>query len=339
MGKEVEIPYPVERIASLTPTAIEVICALGAGSRIVGIDQFTKWNPEFFPMLKNKPSIGMPMGMPPNYEKIADLRPQVVISYASPLWYYPDLEEKMDPFGIKVLRMDFYLPETFASEVSTLGKMLGKGERAREYLDFALSHVEKIKQRVEDLKPEERVKVYFEFFMPYVSYGESRSGGELVNLAGGDNIFGRGKGGKVKMPGLLEAYAYMVNPVSIVTKNPQVIIKDYMDMAGMMTGMITGVKKTGYTGKPDPSMMRKAREGIMERPGFRGIDAVKEGRVYTFAFGELATSPRWPVALGYMAKWFYPHLFPDLDPQSFHQEWLKRWHDLEYKGVFVYPEE
>jgi iron complex transport system substrate-binding protein len=337
-GEEVEVPCPVERIACLNPAAIEVICALGSEDKIVGIDQFTKWNPEFYPALKAKPVIGMPMGMPPNYEKIADLRPQVVISYASPLWYYPDLEEKMELFDIKVLRMDFYLPGTFASEVNVLGEVLGEEERAKEYLGFALSYADKIGKQIEGLGPEEKVKVYYEFFMPYISYGESKSGGELVNLAGGVNIFGGGQGGRVEMPGLLEAYAYMVIPASIIIENPQVIIKDYMDIGGMMMGMITGVKGTGYTGKPNASGMEKARKEIMRRSGFKELDAVKEGKVYVFAFGELATSPRWPVALGYMAEWFYPRLFPDLEPRSFHQEWLKRWHGLEYKGVFVWPE-
>ena len=46
-GNRVKIPYPVERIAVLTPTASEIIVALGAENRVVGIDQYTKWNDEF----------------------------------------------------------------------------------------------------------------------------------------------------------------------------------------------------------------------------------------------------------------------------------------------------
>ncbi len=43
-----------------------------------------------------------------------------------------------------------------------------------------------------------------------------------------------------------------------------------------------------------------------------------------------------------MAKWFYPDLFEDLDPQAIHQEYLTRFQGLDYDldeyGVFVYPE-
>jgi iron complex transport system substrate-binding protein len=128
----------------------------------------------------------------------------------------------------------------------------------------------------------------------------------------------------------------MMSPEWMVGQNPQVIMKDYMPIAGMMPA---GKKVTGYTSKPDTSGMKKARDEMMKRPGFENIDAVKNGRVYVTPFCEFMISPRWPVALGYMAKWFYPDRFEDLDPQAFHAEWLKKWQGLEYQGVFVYPEE
>jgi iron complex transport system substrate-binding protein len=340
VGNKVEVPYPTERVASLNPAALEVICALGAKDRIVGIDQFTKWNPEFYPVLKDRPSIGMPMGMPPSYEKIIDLKPQVVISYADPMWYYPDLEDKLRPAGIKVLRLDLYKPHSFAQDVDTLGRMLGKEEKAKEYLDFAQSYVNEIEQQMKNLTPEEKVRVYCEFFMPYVAYGKGSGLDQLIEIAGGVNIFAEEAGPLLKMPGYIpeKSGVYcLMSPEAIAEKNPQVVIKDYMSMADYMK-MGRAPKAVGYTSKPDAGMMERARDDIMSRPGWKGIDAVRDERVYLFAFGELASSPRWPVALGYIAKWCYPDIFPDLDPQSFHREWLKRWHDLEYEGIYVYPE-
>ncbi len=42
-----------------------------------------------------------------------------------------------------------------------------------------------------------------------------------------------------------------------------------------------------------------------------------------------------------MAKWLYPDLFEDLDPEAFHQEYLTEYQRLDYDlsehGVFVYP--
>ena len=43
----------------------------------------------------------------------------------------------------------------------------------------------------------------------------------------------------------------------------------------------------------------------------------------------------------YMAKWFYPDIFEDLDPEVIHQEYLDRFQELDYDldehGVFAYP--
>jgi iron complex transport system substrate-binding protein len=42
-----------------------------------------------------------------------------------------------------------------------------------------------------------------------------------------------------------------------------------------------------------------------------------------------------------MAKWFYPELFEDLDPEATQREYLDRFQRIEYDvdehGVFVYP--
>jgi iron complex transport system substrate-binding protein len=194
MGNKVELPYPVERIACFSPQAAEVIVALEAGDKIVGIDSFTKWTPEFYPTLKDKPLIGMIPPMP-YYEKIIGLKPQVVIAYADPLFNYPYLEDTMRSAGIKTVRLDLYKPTTFAREAGILGQMLGKEDLAKEYLDFALSYAKKIEERLKDIPPEERVRVYYEWFMPYIAYGEGTGGYQLIEMAGGWTSLA-GKGGK-----------------------------------------------------------------------------------------------------------------------------------------------
>jgi len=43
----------------------------------------------------------------------------------------------------------------------------------------------------------------------------------------------------------------------------------------------------------------------------------------------------------YLAKWFYPEIFSDIDPLKTHQEYLIRFQHLNYnpieQGGFVYP--
>jgi iron complex transport system substrate-binding protein len=48
------------------------------------------------------------------------------------------------------------------------------------------------------------------------------------------------------------------------------------------------------------------------------------------------------MGIGYLAKWFHPDLFEDLDPKAIHQEYLTEFQGLDYKleehGTFVYLE-
>ncbi len=78
------------------------------------------------------------------------------------------------------------------------------------------------------------------------------------------------------------------------------------------------------------------------RPGFDNITAVKENRVYLIT-SDICDRSCNAIGIAYMAKWFHPDLFKDLDPQSIHQEYLTRFQGLDYdlskQGVFVYPEE
>jgi iron complex transport system substrate-binding protein len=48
------------------------------------------------------------------------------------------------------------------------------------------------------------------------------------------------------------------------------------------------------------------------------------------------------IGIAYLAKWFHPELFEDLNPQAIHQEYLTEFQGLDYglneHGVFVYPQ-
>jgi len=341
LGHEVELPYPIERLVTLTPVALEVAWALGAENRVVGIDQFSKWNDEFFLAFRDKPSVGLPPL--PNYEKIIDLNPQVVIAFASPPLGYPKLENRLEVAGIKVVRLNFHDPKTYDREVKAFGQMLGRKKRAEEFLNFSGSWVNEIEERVKNIPLGERVRVYYEWIEPYTIYGKEAGPSQLITMAGGVDV-----ASEVEITSSYSPFPFAptagfflsISGESIVEEDPQVILKDLMNLLDIVFFGRMAPKTIGYTSKPDIRRMEEARDEIMNRAGFGGMDAVKNGDVYIFAPSpEFAMSPRWPVALGYIAKRCYPDRFEDIAPESFHKEWLERWYGLEYKGVFVYPEE
>lgn len=63
-----------QRIVSLLPSLTESICALGACERLVGVDRYSNWPPEFISRL---PVMGG--GIDPNIEAILAVKPDVVL--------------------------------------------------------------------------------------------------------------------------------------------------------------------------------------------------------------------------------------------------------------------
>ena len=79
---------------------------------------------------------------------------------------------------------------------------------------------------------------------------------------------------------------------------------------------------------------------IVELPGFSELTAVKNNRIHLIN-GDLFYGPVLPVSLVYIAKWFHPELFAELDPEAIHQEYIDGFSGIDYdvteRGVFVYP--
>ena len=123
-GKEVEIYRPIKRIVVLGTTHAEVLRSLGAEDKIVGISTYITKKPDFFPKLKELPTVGS--GYRPDYEAIINLKPDIVLQYSG---WTPEMDEKLEPFGIKVIRLGFKLMN-YTREVASLGDILDKKNRS-----------------------------------------------------------------------------------------------------------------------------------------------------------------------------------------------------------------
>src|SRR5438067_8250514 len=79
-GHRVELPRPARRIVSLTPGTTEMLFAVGAGSRLVGVSAAD----DFPPAARALPKIGSYSG--PDLERIVAARPDLVVAaYGNPL--------------------------------------------------------------------------------------------------------------------------------------------------------------------------------------------------------------------------------------------------------------
>ena len=89
-----------------------------------------------------------------------------------------------------------------------------------------------------------------------------------------------------------------------------------------MTSVIGGY----YIGEDITELIDKRNE-IRNRPELAEVEAVKNEKVYII-YGDVIGATRHFVGMAYMAKWFQPELFEDLDPHAIHQEYITRFQGL-----------
>ena len=106
-------------------------------------------------------------------------------------------------------------------------------------------------------------------------------------------------------------------------KNPDIIIREASGMGYMAEN--TAAAKEIY-------------DELMSREGLSMTTAVQTGNVHLIA-GDAYSRPGYIVGVCYMAKWFYPELFKDFDPEDVLKEYFELFHPgKEVKGVWTYDE-
>ncbi|RCV63309.1 iron complex transport system substrate-binding protein [Methanophagales archaeon] len=307
--KPVTINTPINKTVILSSYAAKTLWAFGEQDGIVGVDDSTKKKAEFESFVAEIPSVGRYSKW--DTEAIMELNPDIVLLYSFRTW--PDFVEKLNAAGIPVVQMDFYRPEKYSREIRNCGWMLGKQEKAEELINFEQQYLGLIEERVEDLKEDQKPRVYYETHGgDYTTYGTGGVGHNTIVFCGGTNIFEE-----------IDYYAE-VDPEAIIVRNPQVILRE----------MSVNMLPCGY-GVTDTGPMDELRNSIMGHPGWDHIDAVKNGGVYLISLDSKTVHPS--IFHSYVAKWIHPELFEDLDPVAIHEEWFQRFLDMEFNGVYAYP--
>lgn len=297
------ITIPVTRIVVANSNAAEVLIAIGAKDRIVGVSDTVKSHPILGPQFESTESIGN--WQTPNVERILALRPDVVISYASSV---PKNVDQFTAARIPILFLDCYRLDTLPADVRVLGNLTGNEAESERYVDFMEEHVETVRSRLGNLSPASPLpSVYFEGYSEYVAQPGSSGSGLLVRLAGGKNI-------GENLPGS----APKVNAEWLVTEDPEVIVK------------VVSLSKDGTN-------MTDVRSRILNRTGLGNVTAIRSGRTYCIS-GDIAYGPRSLVGLLYFARILHPAEFPDIRPQGVLDEYAGSFVPGTNLTRFFYPE-
>ncbi|MGD2216459.1 MAG: cobalamin-binding protein [Gemmatimonadales bacterium] len=230
-GRELE--QPAQRIVSLIPSVTETILALGAADRLIARSDF-----DTDPALAHLPTVGQ--GLTPSLEQLTMLRPELVIAW-------PDNASRSVITRLADLGVTIYTPQiqTLADIDRTtreLGEMLGL-EIAAESLSATIdAELDAVRQAVAD---RDRPTVFYVvWYAPPTTTGTSTYVHELIEIAGGRNIF-------EDVPGLWPT----VSIEEVLNRQPDIVLLSQTEQIHV-----------------DVEQLRAS-------PGWRDLQAVRDGRV------------------------------------------------------------
>jgi iron complex transport system substrate-binding protein len=173
---------PPQRIVSIVPSVTEMLFAIGAGSRVVGVGTFDKYPPEALTRTKVGGLID------PDIERIISLEPDLVIVYGT----QSDLRTQMTRAGIPIfLYRHSGLPD-ITETIRDIGKRVGHVRESAELANRIDAEIADIRRRVSGRSRPRTLLVFGRD--AETLRGIYASGGigflhDMLEAAGGANVF------------------------------------------------------------------------------------------------------------------------------------------------------
>lgn len=212
LGRVVTLSRPPIRIISLSPSATEMIFAVGAGDRLVGVTQYCNYPSDALTI--SRVSSGTIEGV--NRESILDLKPDVIFFKAD---HHQSLIDTFDKFGIPMVGVGAESIQEMFQEALDLGRFLETEAVAEQLVSQMRSELEAQTRRVASISDDARKRVFYVVWDdPLMTAGPQSFIGELIGIAKGKNIFDDVKQGYPQISSEL-----------VVDRDPQVIIRPSSD--------------------------------------------------------------------------------------------------------------
>lgn len=179
LGREVVLKGRPQRIISLAPSITEMLFAIGAGERVIGV---TTWC-DYPEQAKRIEKIGDTLH--PNLERIIALKPDlVVVTTASQL---ETLTRQLDRLSIPVFVIDPRTVRGVAYSIESLGRVTGSDTAP----EVAAGMERRIQAVQEQRKNSPRQRVLFVLQdSPLITAGRNTFINDLITMAGGISISG-----------------------------------------------------------------------------------------------------------------------------------------------------
>ena len=257
LGRTINVPVKIERAISLAPSLTEMIFAIGAGDKLVGVTTYCNFPPETASIEKVGDT------QTPNIEKIVALKPQVVfVSTASQLEAFTKTLEEQ---GVAVYVSNPKTLDEVFENLNELGNLFGRGayvtglvmtlagraSRARHQANYDRDQLIHTKN-----KPRVFVQISNE---PLFTIGRDSFLTELVDQAGGTSVTKDVPSG---YPKLSKETAAALDPEVIILSDSE-DNRDSNDVFKNSQAVTSG-------------RVYRINADIISRPGPRLVDALEE---------------------------------------------------------------
>ena len=169
------IPQEPTAIVSLSPTATELLFAVGAGDQVIAADSFSNYPPEA-PVTELN-------GFRPNLEAIAEYAPDLVVMSGNP----EEIESGLEALGIPVLIHEAAVSlEDAYQQTRQIGAATGNSGAAEELVASLQEEIAELVHRYAD--PDLGLTFYHEISDTFFSAASSTFIGTVYSLFGLENI-------------------------------------------------------------------------------------------------------------------------------------------------------
>jgi len=272
-GYSLTLTSPPERIVSLTPANTEILFAVGAGDKVVGVTDVCDYPYNFAAWVEagNMTSIGN--YWQPAVEPIIALDPDLVFASTAS----EEATETLRNLGYNVLIVEAKTIDGVLDSILLIGNATGYHVEAGEFVSELRQRINEVSNRASQATS--IPTVYHEIFGPDIqSAGPGTFIDELITLAGGQNI----------LHDAISSFP-IVNSETVIARNPDVIIFPHMYMGTVPWGTY---------------------EDIANRPGWNAITAIKNNNFHIIDASIISRSgPRLADALEIIAEMIHPDLF------------------------------
>ncbi|MGE7024119.1 ABC transporter substrate-binding protein [Solibacillus cecembensis] len=323
-GKEITLSLPVTKAVVINRNTAEAITLLGAQDAIIATGDNTIKNNGYLG-LNDLPDVGKTDEL--NIESILSLKPEVVFTFTN----RPDntLEEKLEPVGIKVVRLNNYLADQMDEELRILAKIFGKEDRAEEYITWKQNIEQILTQRTKDIPTDQKKSVLA------LSAGALNTNGKynIYPTATLDGQAGPGEGFATILAGGIDptpdilwestksSTTVNVEEEFVLTANPDVIT-----LHGNFFGGYDAKDATSFTGLLD---------NVVTNTAVSQMTAGKNKDVYMF-YTNFFGSDKGFIGRLQLGKYLYPDRFEDIIVEDYIKEYFENWLGVTASGIWFH---